>query len=209
MNRPPRGGFLIWYSANKGKLMSTKLSVLAATAAVFLAVAPAAAQTGPMIGIEQIVVTLSAQPPGNVFEQFYPNAFDLVHPKKFTFEGVITNGSPQVPAFVDLWFDWIDPRDPIGTPPKTSPIFPIDVPPGGLVSIGLPGGPPAIMYTIPFCPPQVSIHIQNNGPGQPVVVEGRFIHECLIPEPATGTLLGIGLLGLASSMRRRRTRSRA
>jgi hypothetical protein len=154
-----------------------------------------------MVGIEPIVATLPATPPENVFERFYPNVFDPVHPKKFTFMGAVTNGSATAPAFVDLWFDWIDPAMP--TPPKTSPIFPIDLPPGGTVPIGLPGGPPAIMYTIPFCPPQVSIHIQNNGPGQPVIIEGTFIHEC-IPEPGTATLGGLALLGLTSVVRRRR-----
>jgi hypothetical protein len=161
---------------------------------------PALAQ-GPMVGIEPIAAILPATPPDNVFERFYPNVFDPVHPKKFTFTGTVTNGSTSAPAFVDLWFDWIDPTMP--TPPKTSPVFPIDVPPGGTVPIGLPGGPPPIMFTIPFCPQQVSIHIQNNGPGQPVVIEGTFIHEC-IPEPATATLGALATLSVATMVRRRR-----
>ena len=185
--------------------MRTKCLSLVAVALSLLFADSTAAQ-GPMVGVEPIVVTLSALPPGNIFERFYPNVFDLAHPKKLTFQGAVTNANLNQPAFVDLWFDWIDPADPVGTPPRTSGIFPIDLAPGASISYGSPLGPPAIMYTIPFCPPQVSIHIQNNGPGQPVIVDGLFIHECLIPEPATGTLLGMGLMGIAGAMRRRRTR---
>jgi MYXO-CTERM domain-containing protein len=156
-----------------------------------------------MIGIEPIVATLPPLPPDNVFERFYPNVFDPLHPKKFTFTGTVINGSQTAPAFVDLWFDWIDPSDPPPPPVRTSPVFPIDVPPGGTVPVGLPGGPPPIMFTIPFCPPQVSIHIQNNGPGGPVIIEGTFVHEC-IPEPSTVALGGLALLGLATAGWRRR-----
>jgi hypothetical protein len=168
---------------------------------LFLFLSGAALAQGPMVGIEPITAILPATPPGNVFERFYPNVFDPVHPKKFTFTGTVANGSATAPAFVDLWFDWIDPAMP--TPPKTSPVFPIDLPPGGTVPIGLPGGPPPIMFTIPFCPPQVSIHIQNNGPGEPVIVEGTFIHEC-IPEPGASTLGALATLGMATVARRRR-----
>lgn len=155
---------------------------------------------GQMIANEPIVVTLSAQPPGNVFEQFYPNDFDLTHPKRFTFTGAVTNASVQQPAFVDLWFDWIDPRDPGGTPPHTSGIFPIDLAPGAVKTF-TPAAP--ITFTIPFCPPQVSFHIQNNGPGQPVIVDGIFTHECLVPEPCALLLSAISSIGLLVVRRRR------
>lgn len=150
--------------------------------------------------IEPIVVTLSATPPGNVFEAFYPNEFDLIHVKELTFLGAITNANQELPAFVDLWFDWIDPRDP--THPQTSPVFPIDLGPLQTNNYGAAGALPPIKYTIPFCPPQVSIHIQNNGPGQPVVIDGQFIHQC-VPEPGTLALFAIGSVGLLALAKRR------
>ena len=184
--------------------MNARIFGLSALAlAILLATPGATLAQGPMVGIEPIITTLGPLPPGNVFEQFYPNEFDLNRPKRFTFFGAITNANVQQPAFVDLWFDWIDPRDPPGTPPRTTGIFPIDLAPGQVRTI-----PPTapITTTIPICPPQVSIHIQNNGPGGPVIVDGTFTHECLIPEPATATLGGLALLGLATVARKGRRR---
>jgi len=178
---------------------SLTLLVFALTFAVQIA-EQARCQT---IGVEPIVATLGATPPGNVFEQFYPNEFDLTHPKRFTFTGTFTNANLQQPAFVDLWFDWIDPRDPAGTPPRTTGVFPIDLAAGEAKTYGGRLGLPAITTTIPFCPPQVSIHIQNNGPGGPVIVDGVFTHECLIPEPGALLLGTIGLAGLIGVWRRR------
>ena len=181
--------------------MNKRMVRLAALAvsAVLIANERASAQFPP--DVEQIVATLSATPPGNVFEQFYPD-HNLPAPyfKVFSFFGSVTNASTQQPAFVDLWFDWIDPSDPSGTPPRTSGIFPIDLAPGAVRTI-----PPTapITFTLPFCPPQVSIHIQNNGPGQPVIVNGTFIHECRIPEPGTATLVGLCVAGLGGAARRR------
>lgn len=172
-----------------------------AAVAVCLLLASTSLAQGPMTSTELITALLSGVAPGNVFEQFYPNVFDLDHPKKLTFQGFIGNQSATQPAFVDLWFDWIDPRIPGET--QTSPVIPIDLDPLSTVPFGLPGGPPAIMFTIPFCPPQVSIHIQNNGPGQLVVVEGQFIHEC-IPEPGTIALASFALGAIAFAGRRRR-----
>jgi MYXO-CTERM domain-containing protein len=184
--------------------MKARFVMLALAACALLRTA--AAGQVPMIGIEPIAATLTATPPTNVFERFYPNVFDLEHPKRLTFQGAISNADANLSAFVDLWFDWIDPRDPVGTPPHTSPVIPIDLAPLTSVPFGLPGGPPAITFMIPFCPPQVSIHIQNNGPGAPVVIEGQFIHEC-IPEPSTFALAGLAGLGLAVTGRRRRARA--
>ena len=159
---------------------------------------------GQVASSEPILVTLSSLPPGNVFENFYPNEFDLARQKRFTFTGSFTNADLQQPAFVDLWFDWTDPRDPAGTPPRTTGIFPIDLAPGQVKTYGL-GALPAITTTIPICPPQVSIHIQNNGPGQPVVVDGTFTHECLVPEPCAAILAALGTIGLLAVRRRRAT----
>jgi hypothetical protein len=137
------------------------------------------------IQIEPISALLG--PPGSpdsTFEQFYPNEFDIVHQKLLTFSGTLQNLSTFQPAFVDLSFDWIDP---INFPTPTtqfSQVFPINLAPGQLLTI--PATNP-ITFTIPFCPPEVSIHIQNNGPGFPVAIEGTFTHECLrppVPEPA-------------------------
>ena len=189
-----------------GKLMNSKLCRLGAFAAgglLSLALISAAhAQTGhgqPVI--EPIVATLGALPPGNVFEAFYPNEFDLTLKKRVSFVGAFTNANIQQPAFVDVWFDWIDPRDPAGTPPHTTGIFPVDLAPGQVKTF-LAAAP--ITTLLPFCPPQVSIHIQNNGPGQPVIVDGTFIHQCLIPEPATLGLAGLCSLGLVALRRKRR-----
>jgi len=180
-----------------------KIGLLALALAIALSIHAAPVARAQMVGIEPIVATLGALPPTNVFERFYPNEFDLLRQKRFTFIGTVTNANLQQPAFVDLWFDWIDPRDPQGTPPRITGVFPIDLAPGQSKSYGGPTGLPPITTTIPICPPQVSIHIQNNGPGQPVIVDGTFIHECLIPEPATATLGGLAMLALATAARRR------
>jgi hypothetical protein len=155
-----------------------------------------------MVGVEPIVVTLHSQPPGNVFEQYYPNTFDPNHPKNLFFTGVFTNADLQQPAFVDFWFDWID----LTGQTQQSGVFPIDLAPGQAKAYGVPGAVlPPIRFQIPFCPERVSVHIQNNGPGQPVVVDGLFTHIC-IPEPSSMLLAGLGLAGVGVvALRRRRS----
>ena len=76
--------------------MKSRFAAMSSLFVTLLWVGAATAQ-GPMVGIEPIIVTLPATPPGNVFEAFYPNFFDLVHPKKFTFTGTVRNGDPTAP----------------------------------------------------------------------------------------------------------------
>ena len=176
--------------------MNAKRVALVALAfsAFLIARERASAQSFPP-DVELITTTI---PAGGSFEQFYPD-HNLPQPffKEFTFFGTMTNASTQQPAFVDLWFDWLVP----GLPPQTSGIFPIDLAPGEVRTI--PEAAP-IKFVLPFCPPQVSIHIQNNGPGQPVVVAGTFIHECrIIPEPSTLALGGVCAVLLSAARRRK------
>ncbi|MBX3425421.1 MAG: PEP-CTERM sorting domain-containing protein [Pirellulales bacterium] len=179
--------------------MYASFGKVAALVCFLLAATFSSSVSGQLIGIEPIgdptapVIIVPGQP----FEQFYPNVFDLDHPKKLTFEGVIINDDPNNrPGEVAIWFDWLDIMGGISTsPPVVHTIVP-----------GVPTdlfGPSAPMWIIPYCPPQVSIHIEALGPGFPLAVNGVFIHECLIPEPAT---VGLGTLGFAcffAALRRR------
>jgi hypothetical protein len=180
-----------------------RLAAVAVSAFLSLALADkSSAQTGGPIGIETIVATL---PSGGTFEQFYPNVFDLQHPKRLTFQGAIINGSTFAPTTVYFWFDWRDPR--LQPPNDLFTSTPLQIPlgPGQSINPGGPTGPPPFEFIIPFCPPQVSIHIENNGQAQPLIIEGTFIHEC-IPEPATAGLAACGLALVAGAAHRRRDR---
>lgn len=163
-----------------------KYVCLAALAAALPTIGTANAQ---MIGVEPIALSLQ---PGQVFEQFFPNEFDPFHPKKLTFNGILQIvDQPNMPADVEIWFDWFDLTGmPVISPPEHYIIDPF-VPPLPIMQ----------MFTIPFCPQQVSLHIQNNGPGGPVIVEGIFTHEC-IPEPSTMLLGSLAAVGLFAARRR-------
>ena len=168
-------------------------------ALVSLGATSAYAGIPPMSSTETIVATVV---PGQPLELFFPNFFDLDHHKDLTFTGIFQNLDPQQPSFGDFWFDWIDPTG----MPATSPIVPIDLHPGETLTVGLPGAVrPPITFTIPFCPPQVSIHYQNNGPSTGVLIEGQFTHTC-VPEPSSMLLAGLSLAGVGLvALRRRRS----
>ena len=118
-------------------LMKAKFISLAALAAgALLPLAMQSASHAQTIGIETVVATLAPTAPNNVFEQFYPNMFDLQFKKKFTFQGLIQNLSTQAPTNVDLWFDWFDPRIPGQS--QISPIFPITLAPAKLITTAAP-----------------------------------------------------------------------
>jgi hypothetical protein len=144
-----------------------------------------------LIGIELIGPFIL--PSGGVFEQFYSNEFDLNHPKKLTFQGSFINQDPiNEFASIQYWFDWIDANG----VPHTSPLEGVVLGPGGS-AFAMP------TFTISYCPPEVSLHIEN-GQGAPVFVQGTFIHECIVPEPGTVALSGLATIGLVAFGRRRR-----
>lgn len=75
------------------------------------------------------------------------------------------------------------------------------------------GGAPQMIdsgiYTLPFCPQVVSLHLTNLSPSVPIDVVGIFRHECFpLPEPSSWAmgLVGSVAAGLAAWRKRRRAR---
>lgn len=160
-----------------------------------IAVEFAAAQGSPS-GVEVIAATLTTTPPENVHERLTLSLLDLQHEKKLGYEATLRNDSLTDTALVDLWFIWADPQSQGQT--LSSPPISTLLQPGQLSS---PGGQTVAMFTIPYSPSEVGLRVQNNGPGGPVVVRGRFTHELLIPEPRAMVLGLLACLG-ATAVRR-------
>jgi hypothetical protein len=127
-------------------------------------------------------------PPGQVVDLIFPNEFDLTHPKRLLWEGFTTTTGDPAQGGITMYFDWLNPFT------------------GGFdVSPGIPL-PPGVFSTaifiIPFCPQQVSIHFETDNPAG-YMVEGKFTHECLVPEPRDYALLaGTGLVAFGLIRRR-------
>ena len=159
----------------------------------------ALAQTGPppVMGHEHIdnLTVVTGQP----ITLFFGNHFDLDHPKDLLFKGTATLLNPSgVTESLNIWFDWYDPNSGgfATTPPET---FSLD-------TNGAPTPLGPMTFTIPFCPPEVSLHFEI--PQSPVLStvfsQGEFWHTCRIPEPSSLLLAGLGLAGLGIVAHRRR-----
>ncbi len=175
--------------------MKATLRTLLAAGILVAATAPRA--FGGDLIIEPIVSLTVV--PGQVVDLVFPNEFDLIHPKRVTFDGtVLPLGTSGQPTELSIKFDWFDPSDPTD-PIKFSPEFLVPIPASG-------GAPHASFeYIIPFCPPQVRIDFAINS-GDPVtIMDSVFTHQC-IPEPADfGLVAAIGALVFVAP-RRYRTR---
>lgn len=133
--------------------------------------------------------------PNGPLEMWFPNVFDLNHPKLVKFEGFAWSLNPTGQAQpLELAFDYLD----VSGQQVYIPIKSFSGLPGTMITI-------SESYTIPFCPERVSIHFSTEDQyGYQVV--GQFTHEC-IPEPEQiGLLAGLGVLGFGA-YRRLRQRS--
>lgn len=120
--------------------------------------------------------------PGESIDAFFPEEPDTIHQKTLTFEGNIQNTSFTLPSTMEFWFDWIDDSTIVTTVPQVFTLLTVGT--GNNFRFFSSSDGTALTYTIPFCPPEVSIHWRNLGPGGPVSVSGTFTYTC-VPEPIT------------------------
>jgi hypothetical protein len=178
--------------------MSAKLSLLACAAAALLLVCT------PSGRAEFVTVPVGGFLfPGDSLDVFIPEEPDVIHNKILTFEGNIQNTSFTAPATMEFWFDWSDGLTTTTTTPQT---FFLDTIPTGnnFQFFGRSPTEPALTYTIPFCPPEVSLHWRNLGPGGPVSVSGTFTAEC-VPEPVAFVVAPLVLAMAPFAVRRIKT----
>ena len=167
--------------------MLARIAWLSLTVLVFGFVASARAgdPVGETLPIDLIVV------PDQPIHIERPNIFDPFHPKQLWFKG---EGMSPDGGVLDGFFDWIG----LNGEHLTSHPFQVDFEPGVVQAFEQ-------HFEIPFCPPLVSLDLRVAE--APVHIRGMFSHECLVPEPGTLALAGVGALslGLVAYGRRRRT----
>lgn len=143
---------------------------------------------GPVIGIEDIEGVVG---PNESIDMWFPNIFDLRHPKLLHFKAEASNDHNN-PAKVGVKFDWLG----VDGQVNFSPLFELEIPgAGGIIEA---------RYMIDFCPERVSLHVRTPD-GQDTIhkIRGRFVHECMVPEPSSALVAGLGALGGLGFLRRR------
>jgi len=157
-------------------------AVGAALLALFLATPVRADIEEPVIvPIHEVVF------PGQPINLFFGEVPDDIHVKNLLFEGT-ANITPGAAGLLEIQFDWFDPA--VGGF-VFSPAFQLQVIGGTPTQISLP-------WQIPFCPPEVSLHLTNvaNAASLPIQVDGTFTYQC-VPEPSSLVMAALGLIGLA------------
>lgn len=183
------GRFISFDWAN---LMKAKLSGFACAVAVLLFIGTSSAKA------EFVTVPISGFLfPGESINAFFPEVPDTIHQKVLTFEGNIQNTTRST-TVVSFWFDWFDGSSIVTTTPQ---FFPLGPEPFGFQFFSRTDGT-ELTYTIPYCPPEVSIHFGNEGPGGPVSVSGLFTYECRVPEPVALLILPVMVLMAPWALRR-------
>ncbi|MBX7165395.1 MAG: PEP-CTERM sorting domain-containing protein [Pirellulales bacterium] len=133
-------------------------------------------------------ITLNpSQSQGYVFPNLLPPHQDY---KEFEFLGTATT-VPGAFAILQIDFDYLDPQGTNIVVPAPIPQFIVI---GGQVNTINTG-----IFTLPFCPAIVSLHLTNvaNAASVPLTVQGTFRHDCIaVPEPSSFALAIAGVLGL-------------
>jgi hypothetical protein len=116
-----------------------------------------------------------------------------IHQKLFSFTGTASNPSDN-PVTIEIQFGFL-------TNPTTgqnlAPGYPNVLPPHSDAH-PITAGP----LLLPFCPEQVTIDIFEEARTTKVTVQGTFTHTCLvIPEPASASLICLGLAALIGTRR--------
>ena len=174
------------------RALASRMAIGAALLALCVATPVRADFEAPVtVPIHELVV------PGQPINLFFGEIPDPVDHKNLLFEGVAST-IPGVVGNLEIKFDWFDPNTGgfVFSPP-----FPLQVIGGTPTTFSIP-------WEIPFCPPEVSLHLTNlaDVASIPIQVDGKFTYQC-VPEPSSLVLAAFGLAGLAAWGWRRRKRS--